>query len=198
MADSVGSGFPTSGINIGHETYNKDTGIAYVYIGGTPALPSSWLPVWGNLSYANLINTAGLIPADTNPALISFNASVSDLLNMTLVGGTNIVIQQKGIYLIVNGVQASKTGGGGAQQFVDMWIRKNGVDVPYSGVRQNIATANEIKVLVLNTVLRLEVGDILTKYIAVSSAGVGLGLYTYTNTVGAVIPAGIFSIMKLN
>ena len=43
----------------------------------------------------------------------------------------------------------------------------------------------------------LEIGDVIQKFIAVSVGGVGLGLYTFTNTVGAVIPAGIFSIMKI-
>jgi len=42
MADSVGSGFPSTGINKGHTFYDIDEGSTWVYIGGIPRLVSSW------------------------------------------------------------------------------------------------------------------------------------------------------------
>ena len=81
--------------------------------------------------------------------------------------------------------------------FLDMWIRKNGVDVPDSGVRNTVIQVTETKVLVLNVVISLNIGDVIQRYIAVRSAAVGLGLYTLTNTVGARIPADVFTIVKI-
>jgi hypothetical protein len=43
MADSVGSGFPTTGINKGHVFYDLDERALYRYIGGNPTLSSSWI-----------------------------------------------------------------------------------------------------------------------------------------------------------
>jgi hypothetical protein len=42
MADSVGSGFPTSGINKGHLFYDQDEQSLWEYLGGPPTVDSSW------------------------------------------------------------------------------------------------------------------------------------------------------------
>jgi len=78
-----------------------------------------------------------------------------------------------------------------------MWLRKNGVDIINSGVRNTIIQVAETKVIVLSWIGALDIGDVLQTYIAVSSAAVGLGLYTLTNTVGARIPADILTMMKI-
>jgi hypothetical protein len=194
---SSGSGFNATGCQKGCLRYNVDDGITYQYVGGSGTL-SSWRAVFGSESYGQLVNLVGAVPANTNPFQVTFQ--VEELRGMRVKqdsGGTSIHIQERGIYSIVNGVQADKTSGGGGNHFLDMWIRKNGIDVPNSGVRNTVIQATEIKVLILNWVVELLVDDIITKWIAVSNAGVGLGLYSYTNTVGPRIPAGIFSIMKI-
>lgn len=193
MIDS-GNGFNVIGIQKGHLRYNIDDGITYQYIGGSAQDISSWRVVFGNEAYAQLVNLTGAVPADINPYLVSF---VQQEVRGMDFSGNAITIQEKGIYTIINAVQCDKTSGGGTAHFLDMWIRKNGVDVPNTGVRNTIIQLAETKVLVLNWVGALEIGDTIQKYIAVNNAGVGLGLYTLTNTVGSIIPAGIFSMMKI-
>ena len=199
MADSVGDGFPSTGAGIekGHLLHDISDGITYQYVGGPVNSSSSWRVVFGNTSYAQLVNLTGAVPSDTNPFQVSFQ--VDDIRGMRVDqdNGSHIHIEERGLYCIVDGVQCDKTSGGGTAHFLDMWIRKNGVDIPNTGVRNTIIQLAETKVLVLNWVGELLVGDIITKWIAVNNAGVGLGLYTLTNTVGAVIPAGIFSIIKI-
>lgn len=196
MGESSGVGFSTAGLQKGDLRYNVNDGITYQYVGGSVQGIASWRPVFGSEAYAQLINLVGMVPGNTNPTLITFDTT-QEVRGMSIVGNTDITIQEKGIYCIVNAVQCGKTGGGGVAQFVDMWIRKNGVDIPNTGVRNTVTAASDTKVLVLNWVGALEIGDVIQKFIAVSLGGVGLGLYTLTNTVGAVIPAGIFTIMKI-
>jgi hypothetical protein len=191
---SSGSGFSIKGLQKGHLRYNIDDGITYQYIGGSLQDISSWRVVFGNEAYAQLVNLVGAVPVDTNPYLVSF---VPQEIRGMGFDGTTITIQEKGVYVIVNGVQCDKTSGGGGAHFLDMWIRKNGVDIPNIGIRNTVLQLAETKVLVLNWIGVLEIGDTIQKYIAVNNAGVGLGIYTLTNTVGSVIPAGIFSIMKI-
>ena len=194
---SSGSGFQAAGINKGHIRYNIDDGITYQYIGG-PGILSSWRVVFGSEAYAQLVNLNGAVPSDTNPFQVMFQ--VDEIRGMRVDqdnGGSHIHIEERGIYSIVNGIQCDKTGGAGGAHFLDMWIRKNGVDIPNTGIRNTVIQLAETKVLVLNWVGELLVDDIITKWIAVNNAGVGLGLYTLTNTVGAVIPAGIFTIIKI-
>ena len=49
MADSVGSGFPSTGINKGHIFYDFDQSSMWMYLGGIPRLASSWEMLYGRL-----------------------------------------------------------------------------------------------------------------------------------------------------
>jgi len=191
---SLGDGFEATGINKGHLRYNIRSGITYQYIGG-PGVISSWRVVFGNEAYGQFVNVSTLIPVDTNPLLTTFQ--IEEIRGITLVENSDMTIQERGIYSIVSGGQCDKTGGAGGAHFVDMWIRKNGVDIPNTGVRNTVIQLAETKVLILNWVGELLIGDVIQNYVAVNNAGVGLGLRTLTNTVGAVVPAIIFTIMKV-
>ena len=195
---SSGSGFNTRGCQKGCLRYNVDDGITYQYIGGSAQDVSSWRAVFGSEAYAQLSNVVGTIPVDTNPYWVMFH-QIDEIRGRNILqdGGTSIVVEEKGIYAIVNGVQVAKTGGGGTATYLDHWIRKNGIDVPNTGVRLTVPTAAITNALMLNWVGSLEIGDSITKHIAVSNAGLGIGLYAITNSVGPIIPAGIFSIMKI-
>jgi hypothetical protein len=194
MIDS-GSGFNIIGLQKGHLRYNVDDGITYQYIGGSANTVASWRVVFGSEAYGQFSNRGNIVPADVNPFLVTYVAD--EMRGMLLISSIGITIQEKGIYIVINGGQIAKTGGGGAAHFLDMWLRKNGVDIPNTGVRNTIIQTAETKVMVLNWAGALDIGDVLQKYIAVSNSAVGLGLYTLSNTVGALIPADIFTVVKI-
>jgi hypothetical protein len=50
MADSVGGGFPSVGIQKGHTFFDIDNGTVWEYLGGIPQLASSWKLLNGNVS----------------------------------------------------------------------------------------------------------------------------------------------------
>jgi len=107
---SSGTGFNIIGIQKGHLRYNVSDGITYQYIGG-PGVLSSWRVVFGNEAYGQFSNIGNVIPADTNPLLVTRVAD--EMRGMSLVSSIGITIQEKGIYVVIDGGQIVKTGGGG-------------------------------------------------------------------------------------
>lgn len=71
MADSVGSGFPSTGIQKGHIFYDLDEQSLWQYMDGVPRLASSWKLIGGNFSSDPDISSWGLIQAGA----IWFNSS---------------------------------------------------------------------------------------------------------------------------
>ena len=70
---------------------------------------------------------------------------------------TKIYVTQTGVYNIQFSAQLDKTGGGNTH--VDIWIRINGQNVPYSATKVVIAGPNDEKVAAWNWVLTLADGD---------------------------------------
>ena len=143
-----GSGFQITGLNKGALRYNIDDGLTYQYIGGSANDITSWRVVFGSEAYGQFSNVATVVPGDTNPLIVPLRKD--ELRGLVLVQTTNIAIQQRGIYTIVFGAQCDKTGGGGGTHFLDMWLRKNSVDIPNTGVRNTVIQLAETKVLVGN------------------------------------------------
>ena len=102
MADSVGSGFPSTGINKGHTFYDIDEGSTWVYIGGIPRLVSSWRLIngifvsdpdtstWGEIqSGATWFNTTELLVKVWNGTAITTVGGGSTSFS-ALTSGTNV------------------------------------------------------------------------------------------------------------
>ena len=198
MGDSSGTGFSTANLQKGDTRYNVLNGVTYQYIGGSAQESSNWRAVYGKTAYAQLSNILGSVPPTLDPYWVTFH-QIDSIRNMSISqnGGTSIIIEEKGTYQIVNGVQVSKTGGGGAATYLDHWIAKNEVTIPNTGVRIVIPTAAVTNVLTLNWIGELEVGDTIQKFLAVSDIGIGIGIYSISPPVGPLIPAGLFTIVKL-
>lgn len=101
----------------------------------------------------------------TNPVadavnLMTFN-SIYDSGNGTQYDvrkDTNkIFVAQTGVYNIQFSAQLDKTGGGNTH--IHIWIRINGVDVPYSASKVVIAGPNDEKVAAWNWMLTLQAND---------------------------------------
>lgn len=61
MSDSVGSGFPSTGINKGHLFYDLDEQSLWEYVGGIPRLDSSWKLLSGKFEVDPSILSWGLL-----------------------------------------------------------------------------------------------------------------------------------------
>jgi hypothetical protein len=75
MADSAGSGFPTTNLEKGHLFYDIDDNILYMYIGGDPKLRSSWKLISGSFNGDPDTSSWG----DVQSGDVWFNKSLDEL-----------------------------------------------------------------------------------------------------------------------
>lgn len=161
-----------------------------LYVGGVVALAPT-------IPYAQLSSAVNQQPGVTTPVQVVF--ATSDLLsNMTVAAGGNITISETGIYLFIAGAQVGKTGGGGQNVGIDMWMQNNGADLSNSNVRNSVTEVADTKVVVLNYIVSLTAGDVVKIMMSVSNTSMGAGLLV-TNPVGeARIPSIIVSIVRVH
>lgn len=127
----------------------------------------------------------------TNPVanvanLMTFN-SVYDSGNGTqfnVAKDTNrITVGETGVYNIQFSAQLDKTGGGNTEIYI--WIRINGIDVPYSASKMIIAGPNDEKIAAWNWVLTLNSGD----YFQIAWSSPSTGVVLLAQAASSPVPA---------
>jgi hypothetical protein len=103
---------------------------------------------------------------DTTTQTVVSGASASITLNtpvindgITVVSNSRLTVTKTGIYNLQFSAQVQTTVGGGPQVFI--WLRKNGVDQPYSNTGLDIQNQNHKYVGAWNFVESLTTGDFL-------------------------------------
>ena len=109
------------------------------------------------------------------------------------VTGSEIVIKKKGLYLISISGQVTGTSG---TDYLDLWLRVNGVDVANSNTRELQDVAGETSVLSAQTLIRLERNDVVQAIINGPSATATLDATTPAGE--PIIPSIHVSIVKVN
>ncbi len=145
------------------------------------------------LPYAQLSDTTTQAPGVTTPVLVTFNTE-DELVAITHSGG-NITILTSGIYQIIAGGQIGEVNNGKVN--VDLWLKVNGSNVANSGVRNTISLNTDTKVVILNYILPLVVGDVVNVYMSVDDATKGAGLIPATPAGEAAIPSIMLTICKI-
>ncbi|HXX96681.1 MAG TPA: hypothetical protein VEL11_06145 [Candidatus Bathyarchaeia archaeon] len=87
----------------------------------------------------------------------------------------DIVIKQRGIYLLIACPQIGKVRGI-TPPWLDFWVRVNNIDVSNSNIRTVVTDAQEKTVVPLNVVLPLDNDDTLNIMMATETMDEGLGL----------------------
>lgn len=157
-----------------------------------------WIPIEGSFpqlipAFAQLSSNVNQIPVDTNETMVTFNIA-DGIENIENDNGT-ITILHSGLYHIILGGQMGKSSGGLARS-LDMWIKRNDVDVPNTSVRNEITNIDS-QVLILNVSMYLNSNDTIKVYMAVSDTNGDPGLYFNEPSVGPVIPSIIGTIFKI-
>ena len=98
---------------------------------------------------------AGEDPVEAN--IMSFDTT-DFAVGVSIVDDTKITLQNKGVYDIQFSSQFSRAGGAGFST-VDVWLRKNGVDVPESNTSLNIPQSGGKSVAAWNFLVQANAGD---------------------------------------
>jgi hypothetical protein len=72
---------------------------------------------------------------------------------------TQITFDNSGVYDIQFSFQVHKTGGGGSGEIIDIWFRKNGIDIPDSNTRVTVNSNNPFTVPAWNFMASYVAGD---------------------------------------
>ena len=108
----------------------------------------------------------------------------------------DINIEQSGTYVLIAAPQIGRTSGNGASS-IDFWLRKNNKDIPNSNVRAMIGNDDHKDVIVNQTMMPFQSGDVLNVMMAVEKTGEGLGIEAIKTQGRPLIPSIIFSMHKI-
>ena len=148
---------------------------------------------------AQLSHTKSIQPNDNKPVYVNMNSN--DYINGGIThsstrNAADVIINEKGTYLIVAAGQVGKTSGNTTCN-VDLWLRQNGEFVANSNTRASVNTVNDTIVLVSQAIMPLNQNDTINTIMSVSATGQGCGLINTAPPTEPNIPAIIFSIVKI-
>jgi hypothetical protein len=109
----------------------------------------------------------------------------------------DIVIKQRGIYLLIACPQIGKVSGT-TPRWLDFWVRVNNIDVSNSNIRAVVTDPQEKTVVTLNVVLPLNSSDTLNIMMSTETIDEGLGVETITPIGEPIIPSIIVTIVQLD
>lgn len=125
----------------------------------------------------------------TNPFIDTVNAmtfnGTADGNGVTIVDLSKIRVANAGIYNLQFSAQLDKTDSG--TDSIDIWLAKNGANVPWSNTRNWIVGNNDKQVASWNFVISLAIGDYLQLYW--SSHDSHVRLYSEVASLGPIRPA---------
>ena len=149
------------------------------------------------IQYAQIISTLDQRPETNDPVPIFMdqNDAISGIEHSN-EHPADIRILESGTYVLIAAPQVGRTSGDGAS-CVDVWLRKNGKDIPNSTVRSVLKTADDKDVLVNQTMMPFQAGDVINVMMAVGTAGQGLGIEAIKTPGRPLIPSIIFSMHKI-
>ena len=149
------------------------------------------------IDYAQISSTEDQRPTVTTPVAITLNQndSISGIEHTAENPGT-IRITDSGIYVLISAPQVGRTSGTKAR-FVDFWLRKNGTDIQNSNVRFVVNGNAHKDVIVNQTMMPFNSGDLVNIMMSVEVADEGLGIEAIHPTGEPLIPSIIFSMHKI-
>ncbi len=149
------------------------------------------------IEFAQIISTSDQRPETTDPVPVFMdqNDAISGIEHST-GHPADIKIAESGTYVVIAAPQVGRLSGD-APGHVDFWLRKNNKDIANSNVRATIRNSEEKDVIVNQTMMSFNAGDVLNIMMAVSNVGDGLGVEAIKTEGRPLIPSIIFSMHKI-
>ena len=149
------------------------------------------------IEFAQIISTLDQRPETTDPVSVFMdqNDAISGIEH-SADHPADIRVLESGTYVLIAAPQVGRTSGSEASS-VDFWLRKNGTDIANSNVRCVLQTNENKDVIVNQTMMPFNAGDILNIMMAVEKVGEGLGIEAIKTEGRPLIPSIIFSMHKI-
>ncbi len=149
------------------------------------------------VDYAQISSTVDQRPTVTTPVLVTLNQNdeISGIEHSEKNPG-DITVNDDGVYVVIAAPQVGRTSGTG-ERFVDIWLRRNGKDIPNSNVRNVVGTNGSKDVIVNQSMMSFKSGDVINVMMSVEATNEGLGIETIRPEGEPTIPRIIFSMHKI-
>lgn len=149
------------------------------------------------IDFAQLSSTDDQRPATTTPEPVRMNKNDSIYgIEHTHDNPADIRVHDSGLYVIVAAPQVARVSGS-EPRYIDFWWKKNGRDIENSAIRVVVKDPKDKTVVVNQSMLPLEAGDVLNFMMCVETSNEGLGLETIRPSGRPTIPSVIVSMLKI-
>ncbi len=126
------------------------------------------------------------------PISLNVNDAITGIEHFTTKDNSIIRIKQSGLYFIIAAPQIGRKKGN-VSRYVDVWIRKNGEDVPNSNIRANLYHGTSKDVIINQSMIPLFREDEIQVMMSVETGNEGLGLEAIKPKGEPTIPSIILS-----
>jgi len=138
--------------------------------------------------------TFGITGPGFTGTTFSYNQTAVQIGGITLSSGSQITVPKTGVYEAWYSLQSSFIGGG-SSQFLYIWLRINGIDVPWTNGRIEVNSNNGDSLPIVPYILTLNAGDYI-EFVAEGTSGDFEGL-AVTGVPGPDIPSLIVGIKEI-
>jgi hypothetical protein len=129
---------------------------------------------------------------EPTPVSLNVNDAITGIEHFTTKDNSIIRIKRSGLYFIMAAPQVGRKKGNDPQ-YVDIWLRKNGEDVPNSNVRTILHHGSAKDVIVNQSMIPLFREDTVQVMMSVENSDDGLGLESINPKGEPTIPSIILS-----
>lgn len=126
------------------------------------------------------------------PVALNVNDAITGIEHFTTKNNSVIKIKQSGLYFVIAAPQIGRKKGK-ISRYIDIWLRKNGKDIPNSNVRANLYHETSKDVIVNQSMIPLLRDDELQVMMSVETGNEGLGLEAIKPKGEPTIPSIILS-----
>jgi len=149
------------------------------------------------IEFAQIISNIDQRPDSTEPVPVFMdqNDAISGIEHSN-THPADVQIVESGTYVVIAAPQIGRMQGNDPSS-IDFWLRKNNRDIPNSNVRAVIRTNEDKDVIVNQTMMPFQAGDVINVMMAVEKAGEGLGIEAIKTEGRPLIPSIIFSMHKI-
>jgi len=149
------------------------------------------------ITYAQISSNEDQRPDATGPVVVTLNQNdeLSGIEHSAENPG-DIKIKEAGVYVLIAAPQVGRTSGTN-ERYVDIWLRRNGKDIPDSNVRNVMGASGDKDVIVNQTIMSFDGDDVINVMMSVEVADEGLGIEAIRPEGEPLIPSIIFSMHKI-
>ncbi len=126
------------------------------------------------------------------PIALNVNDQITGIEHFTTKDNSIIKIKQSGLYFVIAAPQIGRKKGT-ISRYVDIWLRKNGKDIPNSNIRANLYHGTSKDVIINQSMIPLFREDELQIMMSVETGNEGLGLEAIKPKGEPTIPSIILS-----